>query len=159
MTNDNYTKITWPEVRKGDVLLHENGDRLTVSAVGGHSGDVHVSGVWRMVEALRRYGFSPYRRKPEMPTVPGAYHDKYGNACILDGEDGLWISGGLATWVTAEDVEHRAPFTRLVPMPTEDQVHATVYNALRGSAVEGMYPLRTINAVMALLTGKEADDA
>ena len=30
MTMDDYTQITWSEVRKGDVLMHDNGDRLTV---------------------------------------------------------------------------------------------------------------------------------
>ena len=61
MDND-YTRIAWPEVRKGDVLMHENGDRLTVR---------HVDGVWVSVPGSQRNrhyweesGFLLYRRKP-----------------------------------------------------------------------------------------------
>lgn len=32
MDND-YTQITWAELSKGDVLMHKDGDRMTVSAV------------------------------------------------------------------------------------------------------------------------------
>lgn len=154
MTNDNYSQITWADIRKGDVLMHENGDRLTVSAAGGHSGDVHVSGVWRMAEALGRYGYVPYRRKPEMPTKPGAYLDKEGDCWLLD-RNGIWydwsildkprINGGIP--------ENYAPFTRLVPMPTEESVNSSIFKGFSGGQVSGVYIERATDAVMALLRG------
>lgn len=104
---------------------------------------------------------TPDRRKPEMPSEPGAYEGKGGRLIVRDAtSDGhCWwdFSDPETPCYTDAGVAKFAPFTRLVPMPTVDSVHAAVYNALRGSGVDGMYPLRTTDAVMALLTGKEAD--
>lgn len=150
MTNDNYTKITWPEVRKGDVLMHENGDRLTVDAASTADYDGYqtckVAGMWHSVSLYRDAGFSPYRRKPEMPTQPGAFHDKDGDVVVLTGRNGLYPWRDLTGPRMASEMEPRAPFTRLVPMPSSDAVR---------EVVKGIIPLsryETVTAaVMALL--------
>ena len=67
MTMDDYTQITWQDVRKGDVLMHENGGRLTVGGVGA---GIYATGFSHSSTSWQALGFSPYRRKPEMPTAP-----------------------------------------------------------------------------------------
>ena len=154
MTND-YTQITWLEVRKGDVLLHENGDRLTVESatyanLTGGTFRVTVATRAFGIDELERIGFSPYRRKPEMPTVPGAYLDKDGEVVLHctddDCGDFTWFDGGF--WRTPGEMEHRAPFTRLVPMPSSDAVLEAVQRAEPMCRRE-----RITDAVMALLRG------
>lgn len=127
MTNDDYydrseySQITWEEVRKGDVLLHEDGDRLTVGGVD-YSGyqAFRVAGAWHHEATLKGFGFFPYRRNPEMPTQPGAYADKRGVHWLLNIEGG-WCESGFG-WQAAEEAAEFAPFTRLVPMPTEEEL-------------------------------------
>lgn len=155
MTNDNcndrgeYTQITWPEVRKGDVLVHGNGDRLTVSEVDGNW--LSAPGSQRHIVFWREHGFTPYRPKPEMPTEPGAFLDKDGEVVLHcpDDDCGDWFDGVF--WRSPGEMEHRAPFTRLVPMPTEEQVR----RAVNESAL--WLDSRSLNvitaAVMALLAG------
>ena len=140
--DNNYTQITWPEVRKGDVLMHENGDRLTVR---GECERLSVAGL-SLRETWQPFGFTPYRRKPEMPTVPGAYADKRGVHWLL-GTDGWWREPGNG-WQTAEGAAEFAPFTRLVPMPSSDAVLEAVQRAEPMCRRE-----RITDAVMALLRG------
>lgn len=146
MTNDDYTKITWPEVRKGDVLFHENGDRLTVRGVRER---ITVAGLSLRATAWKTLGFLPYRKQPNMPTVPGAYADKRGVHWLLN-TDGGWCESGFG-WQAAEEAAAYAPFTRLVPMPTEEQV-------LQAVNARGIYASAhrdaTIRAVMSLLAGE-----
>lgn len=133
MTNDNYndrseySKITWPDVREGDVLFHENGDRLTVSAVDfdGYQTCKSTAGSWHSVSTLRGSGFFPYRKQPELPTTPGAYIDKDGDYWLLD-RSGNWYDWSRLDEpdVWGGNPQKYAPFTRLVPMPTREQIRA-----------------------------------
>lgn len=151
--DNNYTQITWSEVRKGDVLMHENGDRLTVRGVGER---ISVAGLSLGATSWQTLGFTPYRRKPEMPTVPDAYLDKDGGLCVLDN------SGSVHCWwdfvdvdtpcYTRDEISHRAPFTRLVPMPSSDAVLEVVQRADPMCKRE-----RITDAVMALLRGGNND--
>ncbi|MGO1736869.1 MAG: hypothetical protein ACTHZ9_11190, partial [Leucobacter sp.] len=72
---EGYERIEWTDVREGDVLMHANGDRLTVSAVDfdGYRTCKSTAGSWHSVSTLRGSGFSPHRKQPELPTTPGAY--------------------------------------------------------------------------------------
>lgn len=150
MDND-YTQIPWPEVRKGDVLLHENGDRLTVRGVRER---ITVAGLSLDATTWHTLGFTPYRRKPEMPTQPGPHLDKDGDVWVQEdnGTDNTWRHDGLL--YSAEDAARHAPFTRLVPMPTEVQVRKALFEA---DVKARLSVSDATDAVMALLTGKEAD--
>ena len=148
MDND-YTRIAWPEVRKGDVLMHENGDRLTVRGVAER---ITVAGLSLRATTWQTFGFSPYRRKPEMPTEPGAYMDKDGGLCVLDNSGSVhcwWDFSDVETpCYTRDEISRRAPFTRLVPMPSSDAVLEAVQRAEPMCRRE-----RITDAVMALLRG------
>ena len=122
---DEYTKIAWSDVQPGDILMHENGDRLTVRRVDGVW--VSVPGSQHNRHYWEERGFTPHRPVPPLgavPTEPGAYLDKDGNVCVLKDDD------DAAPWISRDDffrpveMRHRAPFTRLVPMPTEADVLA-----------------------------------
>lgn len=157
-----YMRITWAEVRPGDVLRHENGDRLTVEKVetryvqvrDGWMAGFLVADQWRATAALTRAGFTPHRKVEPLPTKPGAYLDKDGVLCVRQSEEQamgsvVWYmpeAGGPAgRWVKSEEMEPRGPFTRLVPMPTREQVlEAVRYKTTAGD---------TTDAVMALLSG------
>ena len=148
MTND-YTQITWLEVRKGDVLLHENGDRLTVESatyanLTGGTFRVTVATRAFGIDELERIGFSPYRRKPELPKEPGAYLDKDGGLCVLDnsGSEHCWwdFADAETPCYTRDEISHRAPFTRLVPMPSSD----AVLDDVREAAWDEGYDYRTV---------------
>ena len=146
---DECTKIPWSDVQPGDILMHENGDRLTVG---------RVDGVWVWVPGSqhnRHYwearGFTPHRPVPPLdavPTKPGAYHDKDGEVVVLKIVEGVlsWHDGNF--WQSEADMRHRAPFTRLVPMPSSDAVMEVVQRAEPMCMRE-----RITDAVMALLRG------
>ena len=146
MDND-YTRIAWSEVRKGDVLFHENGDRLTVRGEGER---LSVAGL-SLRATWQPFGFTPYRRKPELPTTPGAYMDKDGDLWKLADSGGWWMVGDDGLFTPAKAQVH-APFTRLVPMPSSDAVLEVVQRAEPMCRRE-----RITDAVMALLNG-EGDD-
>lgn len=121
-----YERIEWADVREGDVLFHENGDRLTVNVVD-HVGDptCKAAGAWRSVSSMTDDGFTPYRKQPELPNEPGAYIDKDGDYWLLD------RSGNWYDWMRLDEPDvwggnpqKYAPFTRLVPMPTREQIRA-----------------------------------
>ena len=154
MTND-YTQITWPEVRKGDVLMHENGGRLTVGGVGA---GIYATGFSHRSTRWQALGFFPYRRKPGMPTVPGAYLDKDGGLCVLDNSGSVhcwWdFSDAETPCYTRDEISHRAPFTRLVPMPTEGQVRKALFEA---DVKARLSVSDATDAVMALLRGGDND--
>lgn len=150
--HEGYERIEWTDVRKGDVLFHENGDRLTVDHVGelfvgDASGRNLESDVWG------RIGFFPYRRKPEMPTTPGAYLDKEGDLWAL-ADSGRWRMVGSDIPFTPVEAAEYAPFTNLVPMPTEEQVAYAICNAMRHTGDrECEHDHEATDAVMALLGG------
>lgn len=155
-----YISIDWADVRVGDVLMHENGDRLRVSIVSNNVGEVHVSGVWRREDALMEHGFTPHRRVEQVPTEPGAYHDKDGVLWVRQSEEQamgtiVWFmpeAGGPAgRWVKSGEMGPRGPFTRLVPMPTYEQVEQVLVNEGCTMHISGSL------AVMDLLAG-ESDD-
>ena len=154
MDND-YTRITWPEVRKGDVLFHENGDRMTVKGVRER---ITVAGLSLSATTWQKFGFFPYRRKPELPTVPGAYLDKDGGLCVLDNSGSVhcwWDFSDVDTpCYTRDEISHRAPFTRLVPMPTEGQVRKALFEA---DVKARLSVSDATDAVMALLRGGDND--
>ena len=163
MISETLTQITWPEVRKGDVLLHEDGDRLTVEVAHTSEGSVFTSGIWRSVAHLAHVGFTPYRKQSELPTEPGAYLDRDGEFWLLrDDEGGIfstpWFSDRTEVWVSRTRAAHFAPFTRLVPMPTEEQIEEALLPTLR-KVVDGRNWLRRdfTDAVMALLGGGDDD--
>lgn len=143
--HEGYERIKWADVRKGDVLFHENGDRLTVRGVGERSS---AAGFSLGATSWQTRGFTPYRRKPELPTTPGAYLDKDGNVWLRDDDwDGKpWIGQGYSDWLTPDEVSQRAPFTRLVPVPSS----ASVLEVVKGIIPLSRYEAVT-DAVMALL--------
>lgn len=156
MNTENLTPITWREVRAGDVLLHDNGDRLTVKAV---EYEMEMPPTIRAVnlrlygEGWERSGFAPYRKQSELPTEPGAYADKDGHYWLI-GKDGSWY-----TWSRRRQLEFfpdepyaYAPFTRLVPMPSRDAVMEVVKGIIPLSRYETV-----TDAVMALLTGDKQE--
>ena len=154
-----YIKIDWPDVKAGDVLMHENGDRLTVRRVDGVW--ISVPGSQRNRDYWEPFGFSPYRKVEPLPTEPGAYLDKDGNLCVLGGE-GLhhgsahWLHFGRTLdsyiWLTDRVARTYAPFTRLVPMPTEERIEAVAIKEVRGSD-RADTAMRVAAAVMAPLSG------
>ena len=116
-----YIKITWPEVRAGDVLMHENGDRLTVQ--GFERVQIRTTAGLYAPSEYRGSGFTPRRKVSPLPTKPGAYHDRDGDYWLLD-RNGTWYD-----WSSLREPNPRggrpdayAPLTRLVPMPTEEAV-------------------------------------
>lgn len=149
MTNDDYTRITWPEVRKGDVLMHENGDRLTVLGVKPQHNGRNISVTSASLDLTSfgwaHRGWTAHRKVVTLPTTPGAYVDSDGKVWIRDdGWDGKpWIGQGYSDWQTPDEVSQRAPFTRLVPMPSREQVENL---GLYGSDAD---------AVLALLSGDD----
>lgn len=162
MTMDDYTQITWQDVRKGDLLMHENGDRLTVESATYAN---LTGGTFRVTVATRafgtgeleRIGFTPYRRKPEMPSELGAFADKDGEVVLhyTDDDCGIltWFDG--RHWRSPGEMEHRAPFTRLVPLPTEEQVRKALFEA---DVKARLSVSDATAAVMAMLTGKETNN-
>ena len=154
MPENDYIKIDWPDVQAGDVLMHENGDRLTVVSAERATETREPMGVARCYtsvelptgwmagpDELEEAGFSPYRKAEPVPTQPGAYLDKDGNPWLCD-ETGDWHSGeGYIYSPRAESVRASAPFTRLVPMPSREAL---------GEAIGGEV---ATDAVMALLSG------
>lgn len=162
MNTENLTPITWPEVRADDVLLHSNGDRLTVKRVQWEIEFpllIHTATSRLYGDVWGNLGFSPYRRKPEMPTEPGAYLDKDGDCWLLD-RSGNWYDWSLLDEPTFKggNPQNYAPFTRLVPMPTEEQIAYAICNALHHTGDrECEYDHEATAAVMSLLGG--GDDA
>lgn len=150
---EGYERIEWADVRKGDVLFHENGDRLTVDAVSrvGYETCIKAVGLWCAVPSLRDAGFTPYRRKPEMPTQPGPHLDKDGDVWVREdnGTDNTWRCGHDGLLYSDQDVAEYAPFTRLVPMPSSDAVLEVVKRVIPLSRYEAV-----TDAVMALLSGE-----
>lgn len=143
-------KIDWDAVRVGDVLMHENGDRLTVQ--GFERIQIRTTAGLYAPSEYRGSGFTPHREVEPVPTEPGAYHDKDGATWLLD-EDSDWFSSdSFLAWgdgdSMAEDMAARAPFTRLVPMPSSDAVMEAVQRADPMCRRE-----RITDAVMALLRG------
>lgn len=150
-------KIDWPDIKAGDVLMHENGDWLTVKHACPSPDDsrgpvvVHVgyevfpSGIWR------GHGFSPYRKAPELPTQPGAYLDKDGEVVVLKIVEGVlsWHDGNF--WQSEADMEHRAPFTRLVPMPTRERVN----DLFSKSVVSAGYADAMTDSIISLFSTEE----
>lgn len=128
-----YMKIDWVDVCEGDVLMHENGDRLTVTDKS--HGWVTVNGPTAGYVGWALNGFTPHRKIEPVPTEQGAYHDKDGVLCVLmprfDGDRYSWMiapEGTVQYWTTGEeeDIVGRGPFTRLVPMPTEEDLTEAV---------------------------------
>lgn len=149
MTNDDYTKITWPEVRKGDVLMRENGDRLTVERAQWEIEFpvlIHTATSRLYADVWIAFGFAPYRKQPELPNEPGVYLDRDGDLWELaDSGEWPWQHGGAS--YPDQDAAEYAPFTRLVPMPTEEQIRETLFKTDPGTiygvdaVVEGMKSL------------------
>lgn len=152
MTMDDYTQITWPEVRKGDVLMHENGDRLMVQ--GFERVQIRTTAGLYAPSEYRASGFTPHRKVAPLPTEPGPYLDKDGVLCeLIDGDKGpTWrVSAYNILLLSPDEAAVRAPFTRLVPMPTEEQVREA---ADSGLADRSEFAATAVtNAVMALLRG------
>lgn len=145
---EGYTKITWWDVRKGDVLLHANGDRLTVSE--RDSGvRVRVAGgeIGRMDAVWSSHGFTPYRKQPELPNEQGAYIDKDGVVWeLVSSEPWSWSCGG--DMKSTRYAARFAPFTRLVPMPSKVDVQEAL---LKSESLQDIGA--DADAVMALLGG------
>ena len=77
--------------------------------------------------------------------------DKNGKVWLRDYDwDGEhWIVKGCPSWLRPDEVTAHAPFTRLVPMPTEEQVREA---ADSGLADRSEFAATAVtNAVMALL--------
>ncbi len=133
-----YTPIDWSEIRKGDVLMHENGDRLTVKDSYTTEGLVRTvrakvaMAVDFAEQGAKDLGFTPYRRVPDVSVVPtemGAYHDKEGVLWVRNESDHRVNYTADLPWYNEEHgyqtvgyMADLAPFTPLVPMPTEEQV-------------------------------------
>ena len=160
--NDEFLTIDWSEVQKGDILMNpENGDRLTVEDVAEviDTRTVVVAGGHIASYSLERRGFTPHRPVPPLdavPDTPGAYLDKDGVLCVLTGDPAWpWKGDALdvdAKYFDSNEMRHRAPFTRLVPMPTEDQVREAIEEALENGF--GPEPQDATAAVMSLLSGE-----
>ena len=164
---DEFRTIPWSEVQSGDVLMHENGDRLTVVSAELATETLEPMGVARCYtsvelptgwmagpDELEEAGFAPYRKAPELPTSPGAYLDKYGRLCVLtDGatyDPDRWYIVDNNVLLTSDGIRSFAPFTRLVPMPTGDQVRDAIQSQIgkHSNLVDD-----AAAAVMALLSG------
>ena len=159
--NDEFLTIDWPEVQEGDILMHENGDRLTVEEVevGPVSRFSWVrTGLQKFTgDQWQFHGFTPHRSVSPLdavPTEPGAYHDKDGVLCVLTCDPAWpWKGDALdvdAKYFDSNEMRHRAPFTRLVPMPTEDQVREAIEEALENGF--GPEPQDATAAVMSLFS-------
>ena len=118
---DNYSQITWADVREGDVLFHENGDRLTVTETFPER--LRAAGIDRLNERWEQGGFSPYRKVEPLPTMPGHYLDADGyHWKLTSNANRPWYMSVCDRNFTTEKMAKYAPFTRLVPMPTEEQL-------------------------------------
>lgn len=150
-TNKEYERIEWDEVREGDHLIHWNGDRLTVTETFPER--LRAAGIDRLNERWEQGGFFPYGKVEPLPTTPGAYLDKDGAVWELVGPGPWpWECGGDTK--SAREAAVCAPFTRLVPMPTEEQVTTALCTALRHTGdLECEYDHEATDAVMALLGG------
>lgn len=153
VTNKKYERIEWTDIRDGDVLFHENGDRLTVNGrerttVYEHDYVIVLEQPWSTCR-LADAGFTPYRKQPEMPNEPGAYLDRDGNAWLRaeDWDGKPWSGQSYSDWQTPEEAAKHAPFTRLVPVPTEEQIVEVLDSALDT-------PRELAATVMALLKGE-----
>lgn len=144
---EGYTKITWWDVREGDVLFHENGDRLTVAETFPER--LRAAGIDRFSERWEQSGFTPHRKQPELPNEQGAYLDKDGDYWLLD-RSGNWYDWSRLDEpdVWGGNPQKYAPFTRLVPLPSSDAVLEVVQRAEPMCMRE-----RITDAVMALLKG------
>ena len=150
MSNTEYAKIAWPDVQPGDILMHENGDRLTVTrANDGHIASNYLIGTSGYWETLGCFPRRPVPPLDAVPTEPGAYHDKDGVLCVRTTYENNcpWVIDTLG--FTTDMMRRRAPFTRLVPMPTEDQVREAIEEALENGF--GPEPQDATAAVMSLL--------
>lgn len=154
-----YIDIPWPEVRKGDFLFHENGDRLTVQETSPWGAS--AGGLWRASESWEQAGFFLRRKVEPVPTVPGAYHDEDGLLCILTpdypNDPYPWIAFERdrgKEWHSPEYMAARGPFTRLVPMPTEEQVYAVLEKSYMST--DGTLSNYSA-AVMSLLGGESGE--
>ena len=147
---DECTKIPWSDVQPGDILMHENGDRLTVE-------DQYFGSA---ITPLGRYhpdhlrdigGFTPHRPVPSTPTEPGPYLDKDGVLCDMRSRTGVWKDTTTDHFHSSEYMHHRAPFTRLVPMPTEQQVREALESKAPRFGEVAPWPVLAA-AVMSLLS-------
>lgn len=122
-----YTRIDWSDVQAGDVLMHENGDRVTVQGFEGLQ--IRTTAGLYMPSEYEGSGFSPYRRVPDVNAVPtklGAYLDKDGDVWELEAED-TWALAGSEHIHRSRTIAYLAPFTPLVPMPTKQEVEDALY--------------------------------
>ena len=170
---DEYIKIAWSDVQPGDIIMHENGDRLTVEELEWQNGYNFESrevfsrafttlpgDYMASLGELAADGFTPHRPVPSLdavPTEPGAYLDTGGVLCVLTGDltwpwkgDALDVESG---YFASNEMRHRAPFTRLVPMPTEERVESAILPEVRGSDRSDA-AMRATAAVMSLLSGE-----
>lgn len=152
VNNEEFRPISWKEVQAGDVLVHESGSILFIDETHeAHSGDLismlTPAGSWTQ-RGCENSGFSPYRRVPDLPSRPGAYQDKAGGLWELDA-NGLWYGAGGERAYTEYEITLYAPFTRLVPMPTEEQVQKAVWDSTEETFTNDKVN-RIVTAVMAL---------
>ncbi len=154
--NDEVRPVGWAEGRTGDVLMHENGDRVTVE----RGGEVIVVAVGHELatDAWAHMGFSPYRKQPELPAEPGAYLDKDGDYWLRDrngnGYDWSCLSEPNPHGGTPEDY---APFTPLVPMPHRDTLQCDIYHAAEGQ-LDNVEAYAVTDAVLRLLRGEGGEN-
>ena len=159
-----YERIEWEQIlaTQEPVLRADNGDHLTVKEAKGLASDglsVLAGGIWAWPKTWEASGFYPYRIKAgvsEIPTEPGAYYDKANNLWEID-EHGTWIVDGDV--YRPEEIVSLAPFTRLVSLPTAEQVRNKMFDAIFGSGVGDASVNRATAAVMQLLRGEGGDQS
>lgn len=125
-TNDKYIEIPWGKVRKGDLLQHENGDRVTVTSVWSNLVDVTAGGSYTYL-GWDKKGYEPYRKLPALPQRPGLYvSDSDPNPDVPHTyrrfQGGTWESDRDGTWSWIALHEVPTDLVPLVTMPTLEQV-------------------------------------
>ena len=101
------------------------GDWLTVTETFPER--LRAAGIDRLNERWEQGGFSPYRKVEPLPTMPGHYLDADGyHWKLTSNANRPWYMSVCDRNFTTEKMAKYAPFTRLVPMPTEEQLRETL---------------------------------